>query len=163
MSKLRLISIATLVAPLPVFLAPVTSAQAVPLVCYPYSNNSNTSSDSSMFVKAYTYTCYPNYDGQMSWEAYTGGSYYVTSAQVLVCGNTYTISGNSYEVFAGQALYSSTCSGDYGANYGTGSLNTYTFPFGSTSVIVSVTGWSGNCSTYGSGSACTASTSATDP
>jgi hypothetical protein len=142
--------------------APVVATSG-PNSCVIYGNNANTSSDGSMFVRAVAQICNTTPVGSMSWEAYTGEAYYVTNEQATVCGNSQTASGNSYDLIVGQAAYATTCSYYIGQNYATGQLMSYTFPTGSTSVTVSVEGWSGNCSSIGPSSPCTTSTSASAP
>ena len=174
MSTLRLISIAAVVVLLPVFLAPAAIAQAGPQVCMLQGSSSDTSSDGSMYVIASVYTCSTNYDGQVGWNAYSGGTYQSGSVGLAayVCG-----SPNPYHIYYvengqfSQTYYSGSglCYGDDGPVNGTsGAYNYYAWntAFGNTFIAgvgtptVSIIGWSGNCNTFGGSSPCTASATA---
>jgi hypothetical protein len=145
-----------------VSLTTTATVSAAPNFCTLYSSSTNTSSDSSMQVWAYAYSCPGGSSGQSKYEAYSGGSY-TNSFSGTVCGQSFS-TGTLDDFVVTQAPYSNVCYYYYNtSDYNTGTQYTVNLGSGSGATTVSIEAWSGNCNTFGSGSPCTTSTSASAP
>jgi hypothetical protein len=139
--------------------SPFASAtSASPKVCLPDGSGSTKSSDGSMYLQWNQFVCSGKYEGQLYYEAFSGQKY-TLNIYFQTCGKNYE--APSVKDFAnGQAAYSSgTCEYAIATNFPLNQESGWTFPIASGSLTVSGLGWSGNCNTYGSGSACSASIS----
>lgn len=135
------------------------AASSSPNSCFLYQSTSNTSSDGSMTVKAFAYTCASNTSSQVEWYASSGRTY-TTSGTLTICGTGQSLT-NVNDFQGGQAVYSTVCYGEYSYDFSLNTLGSYSFTAHSGSVTVDEYAWSGNCP--GSSSTCVASTSASAP
>lgn len=133
----------------------VSATSSSPNVCLKQASGGATSSDGTMNVGWITYTCGTNYEGQVSFDAYSGGSY-SGSPSATVCGSTKVSASGVDDWFVGQAAYSSghcyyyytTATFSFNQQFGN------TFPISTGALTVSEGGWSGNCNTIFGSSPC---------
>lgn len=144
--------------------APAAFATSSPLVCTTSSNNA-ASTDGSMGVKATAGTC-PNgtNNAWAGYDAFKGGVYQVTGTQAVgtACGQNVYVT-NAQDYWFGEADYGSGCVPGGKYNFAFNTSLSYQWPGGSGGFGVggvTVIGWSGNCQSTGSGSACIAEATA---